>query len=492
MAEAAFDGCLCYDNFLRCLVGTVMFERFLKIRGRVRLVGWLARLPLADSALRRVPVRRRPALFFETFYNIGAGAFIALFLLSLAALKSDQVFSPKGSKEHLMFVAAMFGGSSMLSPLVSYLVRFVPMRLLMIVPNLLVAVLLFATGVWKSADVFALIVGLAFIIRVFPRVGEMNMYRELYPPSHRGAAVGWLKAVAGVSGLTATTVGSVWFMFQPNLYYLVYWCVGIGLALSAVAYAQIPVRKKNVFVGKGAEAPHRAFSAGVRAFLSDRRFVLYQIGFWFAGFANHMSMAYVAESLKEDVQVGDTAIFMIVAVVPVFLMASSAPLWGRYLDNVNPMTGRALFNSLQCIAYAFHWYGGFTRQMWPFIVGSVIHAISNGGGTINWLTGSLYFAKPENVSLYNSLHVGLTGVRGMTAPILGVYIYGSSLQLGSVTIQGLGMGPALFAISSVLSLCGAAFMLWMTLNDTGPSEVHLSMTTSTPAAVPAVAATAEN
>ena len=435
-----------------------MLEQLFKIRGQSRFVSWLARLSLVDAALRRVPARCRPALFFETFYNIGAGAFIALFLLSLAALKSDHVFSPKGSKEHLMFVAAMFGGSSILSPLVGYLARIVPMRLLMIFPNLLVAVLLFATGVWKSATVFALIVGLAFVIRVFPRVGEMNMYRELYPPSHRGAAVGWLKAVAGVSGLTVTMVGSLWFMFQPDWYFLVYWCVGIGLAMSAVAYAQIPIRKNNVFTGKELEAPLRAFSAGVRSFLSDRRFVLYQIGFWFAGFANHMSMAYVAESLKEDVHVGDTAIFMIVAVVPVFLMAASAPIWGRYLDNVNPMTGRAVFNSLQCVAYAMHWYGGFTRQMWPFIVGSVIHAISNGGGTINWLTGSLYFAKPENVSLYNSLHVGLTGIRGMTAPILGVYIYGSSLQLGSVTIRGLGMGPTLFAISSVLSLCGAGFM----------------------------------
>ena len=52
-----------------------------------------------------MPSSCRPALFYETFYNIGSGAFVALFGLALATLKSE-VFTPGGTKEHLMFVAA--------------------------------------------------------------------------------------------------------------------------------------------------------------------------------------------------------------------------------------------------------------------------------------------------------------------------------------------------------------------------------------------------
>ena len=82
-----------------------------------RIPKWLVGVPPFRAALNRVPPRCRPALFHETFYNVGSGAFVAMFGLSLAALKSDQIFVPGGTKEHLMFVAAMFGGSSLLSPL---------------------------------------------------------------------------------------------------------------------------------------------------------------------------------------------------------------------------------------------------------------------------------------------------------------------------------------------------------------------------------------
>ena len=212
--------------------------------------------------------------------------------------------------------------------------------------------------------------------------------------------------------------------------------------------------------------------AGLRIFLSDRRFVLYQIGFWFAGFANHMSHAYVAESLKEDVGASDASIFWIVAVLPAMLMAGSAPVWGRLLDRINPMTGRAVFNGIQCVAYGLHFYGGTSRQVWPFLVGSMIHAIGNGGGTINWLTGSMYFAKRENVSLYNSIHVGLTGLRGLLAPVIGVWIYGATLNFGSLQIPGLNLGPVLFGLSSILSLAGVVFMIWMTRQQPGPAEAQ--------------------
>ena len=421
-------------------------------------------------ALSRVPPRCRPALFHETFYNIGLGAFVQMYGLSLAALKSDHIFSPVGTKEHLMFVAAMFGGSSLLSPLVGYVGKRVPMRLLIIYPNLLLAALLCAMGLVTGATFFALIVGGAFVIQVFPRVGEMNMFRLLYPPTHRGAAVGWVKAVAGVSGLAATVLGTMWFLWQPAKYYWAYAAVGVVLAISALSYARIPVRRKNEFRDASAAGPHRAFWTGLRTFLRNRRFVLYQVGFWFAGFASHMSLAYVAESLKEDVGASDQSVFWIVAVLPAVLIAGSAPVWGRFLDRVNPMFGRALFNGIQCVAFGLYCFGGMNGHVWPFVVGATIHGIGNGGSTINWLTGSLYFAKQEHVSLYNSIHVALTGLRGLLAPILGVWIYGASLNLGSFHVSGLGLGPVLFAISSGLSLCGAMFMLWMTRHDSGPAE----------------------
>ena len=369
-----------------------------------------------------------------------------------------------------MFVAAMFGGGSLLSPLVGYLGKRISMRALIIYPNLLVAMMLCASGFLEGATLFALVIGGAFVLQVFPRVGEMNMFRVLYPPTHRGAAVGWVKAVAGISGLLATVLGTLWFLWQPQAHYWAYVIVGVALALSAASYARIPTKRKNEFADTTAGAPHRAFLVGLRVFLSDRRFVLYQLGFWFAGFANHMSFAYVAESLKEDIGASDVSVFWIVAVIPALFLSASAPLWGRFLDRTNPMSGRALFNLIQCVAYSLYCYGGLSLQLWPFVVAAVIHAVGNGGSSINWLTGSLYFAPKQHVSLYNSIHVALTGLRGLLAPILGVWLYGTHLNLGATTVPGWGLGPAVFGLSALFSLFGVLFMTWLARSDTGPAE----------------------
>jgi len=429
----------------------------------------ISRLPLFRDALARMPARSRPALYFETYYNLGIGVMVALFLLSQVVLKTIL----DGEEHHLALLAAMFGGSSLLSPLVSYIGRTVPMRRLIIVPNMIVAALLFMTAMpWGGATLFTLTVGGAYIFRVFPRVAEMNMFRVLYPPTHRGAAVGWVKAIASTAGLTITVLGYWWFGFQPSAYWALYAVVGFTLLFSTMSYAKIPISRKNVFAREEKVHPYRAFMNGLKIFLADKRFFLFQCGFALAGTANHMAIVYVPEVLKEEIHASPQAIGLICAVIPAILMTASSPFWGRYLDTTNPMTGRAVFNLMQGIAFGFHAYGGFSHQVWPFVVGAIIHSIANGGSTINWLTGSLYFAKTENISLYNALHVGLTGVRGFLAPLIGLYLISdNALVLGpGLVLKGLNLGSGLFWVATVLSLTGAAVMFLQGLTDPGPRE----------------------
>ena len=452
----------------------------------------LANLPMIRN---RVPPRYRPTLILESIYNIGTGAFICLFLLSTVVLKTII----GGTEMHLALLAILFGGSSLFSPLVSWLGRKVSMRSLVVYPNFFVAGLLLLTASpVGGAMLFTLVVGSAFVIRVFPRVGEMNMYRVNYPATHRGAAVGWVKAVSAIAALVITLTGYWWFTVQPRYYWLLYWVVSLLLIASALFYAKIPISKNNVFARDHETAPLQAFLAGLKIFITDRRFLLFQCGFALAGFANHMSMIYVAEVLREGVVAGRSVeelvpqmlhglllntwqfdeqavetliVGLVFAVLPMMFMMASAPFWGRFLDRTNPMIARAIFNTFQLVAYGFHAYGASTLQVWPFLVGAVIHAIGNGGGTINWLTGSLYFAPAEHISLYNAVHVGLTGIRGLVAPLVGLFLLSSrSFDFYLFRIQGLGLGGGIFWIASGMSLAGAIVMLAQGLVDPGPRE----------------------
>lgn len=401
----------------------------------------------------RVPPRYRPTLYLETLYNAGTGGLVSLFFLSMVVVKTVL----GGEEQHLTVLASLFGGSSLLSPAVSWLGRRFSMRSVVAYPNFLAAVMLLTVGLpFMDAWTFTLVVGGVFVLRVFPRVGEMNMYRLIYPATHRSAAVGWLKAVSAISGLVVILLGYWWFGLFPQYFWVIYVFSGIVLFGSGIAYLRIPVSRRNLSSLEDQLPAHRAFMEGVRIFFRDRRFLTYQIGFGIGGTANQLALVFTADVLKDDLHASDWVVGLVVAVLPALLMTLSAPAWGRLLDRINPMTGRAIFNGLQCLAFAFYAYGGTTRQIWPFVTGAVLSSVSNGGGIINWLTGSLYFAPADQVPLYNAIHAALTGLRGLIAPALGLYLFSDA---------GLGLGSNVFWVASSLSLLGALVMLPQGLNE---------------------------
>ena len=422
---------------------------------------------LLGRVLSRFPARCRPALYFETLSNIGTGGYLTVFPISLVVLESLL----EAELWYQMLLAMMFFGSNLLSPLVTYTGQRVPMRLLVILPNVLVGLLLLFTLTPNSGPLLlTLLVGGSFVVRVFPRVAEMNMFRVLYPASHRSMAIGWTKAISAFSGLTITLLSWWWFAYYPKRYAWLYCLIAVQLCAAAWFYSRIPVRRRSMFLTDDRLSPLRAFIAGSRAFLSDRRFLAYQMGFAAAGIANHMGLYLVPKILNEKVEVSATGVAFIVAVLPTALVILSSPLWGRFLDKRTPMFGRGLFNLMQVAAFILYGIGGLYSVFWPFVVGAILHAFSNGGGAINWLTGSMYFARQEQVSLYNGIHVFMTGARGLIGPPLALFLFVETQQIGNTQLQGYGLGPLVFFVCASLSAIGFLSMLVLHITDSGPRD----------------------
>jgi len=422
---------------------------------------------LFGSVLARLPARRRPALYFETLSNIGTGGYLTVFPISLVVLESLLA----ADLWYQMLLAMMFFGSNLLSPLVAYTGQRVSMRLLVIVPNILVAVLLLFTLAPGSGPLmFTLLVGGSFVVRVFPRVAEMNMFRVLYPASHRSMAIGWTKAVSAFSGLTITLLSWWWFAYYPDRYAWLYCLIAVQLCAAAWFYSRIPVRRRSMFLNPNPISPLRAFAVGSRAFFADRRFLGYQLGFAAAGLANHMGLYLVPKILNQDVEVSATGVAFVVAVLPTALVILSSPLWGRFLDSRTPMFGRGLFNAMQVGAFLLYGLGGLRSEFWPFVIGATLHAFSNGGGAINWLTGSLYFARSEQVALYNGIHVCLTGLRGLIGPPLALFLFVGTQRIDRLEFEGCGLGPLVFFVCAALSALGCLTMVGLHLTDSGPRD----------------------
>ena len=426
---------------------------------------------MLTRVLERFPESSRRPLLCDAAYNVGNGAYYSFNLLVPVVLETIL----NGTVMHLAVFWAVAHGSSVLSPLVGFAARFVPMKLLIVVPNVITVTCLlgvaFNPTTLESATWFTIVMAAAFVVRVFPRTGEMNMYRVLYPTTHRGAAVGVLKAIMAVSALLVTAAGYLWFNYQESQYWVLFLAVAMLLLIGSLFYGAIPVRSQDSMLVTGTGSPLVAFGTGLKVFLTDRRFLLYQIGFSFAGTANHMVFWMVPNLCTKYLGLSDENTRFISALIPALLVTFSAPFWGRYLDRVNPMLGRATFNVLQGIAFVLFAVGGLSGTIWLVVVGSVLHGVSAGGSAVNWLTGSLYFAGRDRVSLYNAVHVGLTGVRGFLAPLVGLMLYTVG-PLGWGNLTGLSLGPHVFWGASGLSFLGAVTMFWQGITDPGPRDEH--------------------
>lgn len=415
----------------------------------------LKRFPPLAAALESLPARRRPALLFETLANLGSGGIVRLFPIALVVLETilhaDLIYQ--------MVLASIFYGSNLTSPAFTWLSGRIRVRWLVIVPNLLMSLALFALILQpESALLFTIILSLVLGLRVSSRIGEMNMFRLIYPDRYVSQAVGWISSVAAFSGLLLTLSSWWWLELWPEYYWGLFWLAGAGLFFGAWAYSRIPTHQKNFYAQVSRIAPHTAFLKGIRRFWSDRRFFRYELAFFIVGVANQMGLYLVPNLLNQTVGTSRMQISLIAVVIPSVTIILTSPLWGRYLASRTPMLARGLFSLMQTVTFALYTYGGLTQQIWPFYIGSFVHSCSVAGGSINWLTGSFYFATPDSSALYSGIHVFLTGIRGIVAPIIArlLFITGAT----GFGFQGLGLGPWIFLVCVMLSLLGAAIFFY--------------------------------
>jgi len=407
----------------------------------------LSWFPPFDRVLKSLPVKRRPGLYFETLANLGSGGIVRLFPVSLVILETildaDLVYQ--------MIIASVFYGANLASPFFTWLSGHLRVRWLVIGPLFLMATALFAIVINPQSPLFlTILVSLVLGLRVSARVGEMNMFRLLYPDAHVSTAVGWTRSMAATSGLILTLAAWAWLEWAPEYYWGLFWFAGCGMLFGGWAYIRIPTNRKNFYSGTKSPSPFPAFLRGMKEFWGDKRFLRYELAFFIVGIGNQLAMYLVPNVLNEQMGVSRTHINLIAVVIPSVTIILTAPLWGRFLANQTPMLARGVFSVMQSLTFSLYAYGGVMNELWPFYLGTLIHACSVAGGSINWLTGSFYFAGPERSALYSGIHVFLTGIRGVMVPVIGrmIYIEGPT----GLGFDGLGQGPWIFTICVAFSL----------------------------------------
>ena len=180
----------------------------------------------------------------------------------------------------------------------------------------------------------------------------------------------------------------------------------------------------------------------------DPRFMKFMCCQFLLGTGNMMISAPLIIVLTTVYKMDYVQAISIMATIPILLMPLSIPLWSRFLDRVHIIRFRAVHSWIFVITTIILTVSigtGWVPGLW---IAAVIRGIAFGGGVLAWNLGHHDFSTVALSSTYMGVHVSLTGLRGLLAPILGVQLY--------ELFQGVNpTGWMVFCIALVLIISGA-------------------------------------
>lgn len=164
-------------------------------------------------------------------------------------------------------------------------------------------------------------------------------------------------------------------------------------------------------------------SDAVAVLKNDRWYRRYMATMFVFGAGNLMVIALLVVILTEQLGVSRLVQVLVTTTIPLLALAAFTPIWARFLDQVHILDYRARHSWMFVATMALFVPGAIFGQLWLFGLGALVMGAAFAGGRLGWNLGHNDFASDGRSTLYMSIHVTLTGVRGLIAPLVGVGLY---------------------------------------------------------------------
>lgn len=277
-------------------------------------------------------------------------------------------------------------------------------------------------------------------------------------PTQRARMTGKFQAVSvTISSLIAIGLGYA-MQQSENSYRFLIPIFGVIALIGVGAYARIKVRTESTILAREQAQSNQTSSSLsnirtllrgiIRVMFDDRDYRRYQTCQFMIGIGNMMSWAPFVIIAKEQFGLDYLPGLMLTQVIPLLMMPIFIPFWAKFMDRVHIVTFRSVHSWVFVITFVLSLIAAQTDTLWLLYAASVARGIAFGGGALAWNLGHLQYVKPERSTDYMAVHVTLTGVRGLTAPFLGVALYSLYETLWP------GEGSLVFAVGLVITLCG--------------------------------------
>jgi MFS family permease len=266
---------------------------------------------------------------------------------------------------------------------------------------------------------------------IFPTINLL--LKSNYEHPNFGELYGYASSANKVLMLVSTLLFGILLDFDNFAFRYVYpglaLCSIISLfLLSNIHYEEsdfVPVKESFL------KAVRQSSVRMIRILRYNRPYLHFEIGFMLYGFAFMSTVAVITIFYEKALHLNYSSVGFyknVYNIIAILIL----PLLGRILGKIDPRKF-AILTYFSFLLYFF--FMGLTEYV-PFnidwigitiypvlIISMLFNGIFAGTMTLLWYIGSAYFCKKEEAADYQSVHLSLTGVRAIFAPLLGVFFY---------------------------------------------------------------------
>ncbi len=283
----------------------------------------------------------------------------------------------------------------------------------------------FITNIYQF--IFLLAFLLSFNSLVVPTQNTLlqaNFRKEI-----RGKLFGYSASLSTLIALIGSYFAGRLLDIDEHYYKYIFVVVGILGFIGTLFLAVIKIDKKEKRKKKKINFKKIILSPLIRSYQilkTDKKYRNYEIAFMIYGVGFMIVLPVIPRYLVSHLHMNYTQTFVAKGVISQLGILIFAPIAGFIHDKNHPnffaaisFFGISLFPMILFISTLFH----DISVSIPIVYFSyVIYGIAMSGVLIAWNLGTIYFAKNSDVSMYQSVHVALTGVRGLVIPPLGFFI----------------------------------------------------------------------
>lgn len=284
-------------------------------------------------------------------------------------------------------------------------------------------------GLWIAGmNQYLILLALLYSANSILIPAQNSIYQKNIDNSRRAKVYGYTISLGMFVSVIVTFIGGRLLDTQVGFHRWILFATGIAGFISCVLLSRVklPVepcdKKDELSLGQAFREPVRR---SVQLLKENKQFAAFERSFSIYGMGFIMMTPVIPIYLVDVLDLSYTANFLSKGILSQAGMLFLSPALGKLHDRLHPFRfislsfGTLMFFPLLIIISSL-FAGNQTISTILVFVAYAIFGLAMTGINIAWNMSSIFFAGKEDAAMYQSVHVTMTGVRGLIAPVLGL------------------------------------------------------------------------